>query len=220
MDKIKASGAKYLTKFNVQWGFNNVHIKDSDQWKAAFKANLGLYEPTVMFFGLCNSPSTFQAMMNNTLKDKIEEGFCIIYIDDILIFAKNKEDLECFTKCVLKSLQKADLYLKPSKCEFCKTKIKYLGLIIEEGKMMMDPTKLNGIHDWPIPKSIKQVCSFLGFRNFYQRFIQKFSELAQPMNKLLQKDQPFIWDDATQQAFNEMKKHFTEEPVLMMPDQT
>ena len=117
-----------------------------------------------MFFGLCNSPSTFQAMMNDTLKHEIEEGFCM---DDILIFAKNKEDLKCFTKCILKSLQKANLYLKPSKCKFCKIKIKYLGLIIKEGKMMMDPTKLNGICDWPIPKNVKQVCSFLGFGNFY-----------------------------------------------------
>ena len=173
-----------------------------------------------MFFGLCNSPSTFQAMMNDTLKYEIEEGFCIVYIDNILIFAKNKEDLKCFTKHVLESLQKADLYLKPSKCEFCKMKIEYLGLIIKEGKMIMDPTKLNRIRDWPIPKNVKQVCSFLGFGNFYQCFIWKFSELAQPLNKLLQKDQPFIWDNATQQAFNEMKKCFTEEPVLMMPDQT
>ena len=85
---------------------------------------------------------------------------------------------------------------------------------------MMDPTKLNGICDWPIPKNVKQVCSFLGFGKFYQCFIWKFSELAQPMNELLQKDQPFIWDNAAQQAFDEMKKHFTEEPVLMMPDQT
>ena len=173
-----------------------------------------------MFFRLCNSPSTFQAMMNDTLKYEIEEGFCIIYMDNILIFAKNKEDLEHFTKHVLESLRKADLYLKPSKCEFCKMKIEYLGFIIEEGKMMMDPTKLNGICDWPIPKNVKQVHSFLGFGNFYRCFIWKFSELAQPMNKLLQKDQPFIWDDAAQQAFDEMKKHFTKEPVFMMPDQT
>ena len=218
MDNIKASGVKYFTKFNVQWGFNNVHIKDGDQWKVAFKTNLGLYKPMVMFFGLCNSPLTFQAMMNDTLKDEIEEGFCIIYMDNILIFAKNKEDLKRFTKHVLKSLRKADLYFKPSKCEFCKMKIEYLGLIIKEGKMMMDPTKLNGICDWPIPKSVKQVCSFLGFGNFYRCFIRKFSKLAQPMNKLLQKDQPFIWDDTTQQAFNKMKKCFTEEPVLMMLD--
>ena len=104
IDKIKASRAKYFTKFDVQWGFNNVCIKDGDQWKVAFKTNLGLYKPTVMFFGLCNSPLTFQAMMNDTLKDEIEEVFCIIYIDDILIFTKNKEDLKCFTKHVLKSL--------------------------------------------------------------------------------------------------------------------
>ena len=164
---IKASGEKYFTKFNVQWGFNNICIKDGDQWKAAFKTNLGLYEPTIMFFGLCNSPSTFQAMINDTLKYEIEEGFCIVYMDNILIFTKNKEDLECFTKHVLKSLRKANLYLKPSKCEFCKTKIEYLGLIIKEGKMMMGPTKLNRICDWPIPKNIKQVHSFLGFGNFY-----------------------------------------------------
>ena len=86
--------------------------------------------------------------------------------------------------------------------------------------MMMDPTKLNGICNWPIPKNIKQVHSFLGFRNFYRCFIWKFSKLAQPMNKLLQKDQPFVWDNATQQAFDKMKKHFTKEPVLMIPDQT
>ena len=133
MDKIKASRAKYFAKFNVQWGFNNVHIKDGNQWKVAFKTNLRLYKPTIMFFGLCNSPSTFQAMMNDTLKYEIEEGFCIVYMDDILIFAKNKEDLEHFTKCILESLWKADLYLKPLKCKFCKMKIKYLGLIIEEG---------------------------------------------------------------------------------------
>ena len=99
-------------------------------------------------------------------------------------------------------------------------KIEYLGLIIEEGKMMMDPTKLNRICNLPIPKNVKQVCSFLGFGNFYQYFIWKFSKLTQPINKLLQKDQPFIWDNAAQQAFNEMKKCFTEEAVLMMPDQT
>ena len=115
MDKIKASGAKYFTKFNVWWGLNNIRIKDGNQWKVAFKTHLGLYKPTVMFFGLCNSPLTFQAMMNNTLKDEIEEGFCIVYMDNILIFAKNKEDLKCFTKHVLKSLWKANLYLKPSK---------------------------------------------------------------------------------------------------------
>ena len=126
-------------------------------------------------------------------KTKLKKGFAsYIYMDNILIFTKNKEDLKWFTKHVLESLWKADLYLKSLKCEFCKTKIEYLGLIIEEGKMMMDPIKLTRICDWPISKSVKQVHSFLGFGNFDQCFIQKFSKFAQPMNKLLQKDQSFI----------------------------
>ena len=121
----------------------------------------------VMFFGLCNSPATFQAMMNNILKDELNKGWVIVYMDDILIFLKTKEKLEEMTKRVLQQLRENDLYLKPGKCEFCKTRIKYLGLIIEEGKMMMDPSKLKGIRDWPIPKTVKQVRSWLGFGNFY-----------------------------------------------------
>ena len=168
MDKIKASGAKYFTKFDIQWGYNNVQIKDGDQWKAAFKTNIGLFKPMVMFFGLCNSPATFQAMMNDILKDELSEGWVIVYMDDILIFSKTKEKLEEMTKKVLQQLRENDLYLKPGKCEFCKTRIEYLGLIIEEGKMMMDPGKLKGIRDWPIPKTVKQVRSWLGFGNFYR----------------------------------------------------
>ena len=86
--------------------------------------------------------------------------------------------------------------------------------------MSMDPGKLNGIREWPVPKNVKQVCSWLGFGNFYQKFIQGFSHLAQPLNQLLKKDQPFIWTDEVQQLFDDMKKRFTEEPILMMPDQT
>ena len=167
MDKIKASGAKYFTKLDVRWGFNNIRIKEGDQWKAAFKTNLGLFEPTVMFFGLCNSPATFQNMMNDILKDEINDGWVIVYMDDILIFSKDKKSLEEMTKRVLQRLRENDLYLKPAKCQFCQTKIEYLGLIIEEGKMSMDPTKLSGIRDWPTPESVKQVRSFLGFGNFY-----------------------------------------------------
>jgi len=173
-----------------------------------------------MFFGLRNSLATFQAMMNDILKDELAEGGVIVYIDDILIFSKTKDKLEELTKRVLQWLWENDLYLKPGKCEFCKTWIEYLGLIIEEGKMMMDPGKLNGIRDWPIPKSVKQVCSWLGFGNFYQQFIKGFSHLAQLLNQLLKKDWPFLWDNDAQWSFDEMKKWFTEEPVLMMPNQT
>ena len=139
LDKLK--GAKLFTKFDVRWGYNNIRIKKGDEWKAAFKTNKGLFEPTVMFFGMCNSPATFQAMMDSIFKDLIAEGLIIVYMDDILIFAKDKQQLDKITRKVLQRLQENDLYLKPEKCSFEKTKIDYLGMIIEEGKISMDPTK-------------------------------------------------------------------------------
>ena len=122
-----------------RWGYNNVRIWDGDQWKAAFKTNRGLFEPTVMFFGLCNSPATFQAMMDDIFSDMITECIIIIYLDDIFLFAADETTLTNNMKKVLARLQENDLYLKPTKCEFNKTKVEYLGMVIEEGKISMDP---------------------------------------------------------------------------------
>jgi Reverse transcriptase (RNA-dependent DNA polymerase) len=155
MDKIK--GAKFFTKFDVRWGYNNVRIKAEDQWKAAFKINRGLFEPTVLFFGMCNSPATFQAMMDSIFSDMIEERRVIVYMDDILIFAENWEELQKRTKQVLQRLRENDFFLKPKKCEFNKMIMEYLKLIIQEGKLSMDPVKLSGIRDWPTPNMVKQV---------------------------------------------------------------
>ena len=112
-------------------------------------------KPTVMFFGMCNSPATFQAMMDDIFIGMIDEKLVIIYMDDIVIFAKTKEELERITKMVLAKLQEHDLFLKAKKCEFCKLKIKYLGMIIEEGKISMDPIELARIRDWPTPSTVK-----------------------------------------------------------------
>ena len=166
MDKIQ--GAKYFTKLDVHWGYNNIQIKDGDQWKVAFKTNRGLFEPTVMFFGMCNSPATFQSMMDVTFKDLIDEGIIIIYMDDLFLFTKDLVSLEENTKRVLQRLLDNDLYLKPRKCEFARTKVEWLGMIIEENRISMDTGKLKGIRDWPTPTSVKEVRGFLGFRNFYR----------------------------------------------------
>ena len=155
MDKIK--GAKFFTKFDIRWGYNNVWIRKEDQWKAAFKTNQGLFEPTIMFFGICNSLVTFQAMMDHIFIDMIEGNLVIFYMDDILIFAKTQEELERITKMVLQQLWDNDLFLKPKKCEFNKTIIKYLGLIIKKGQFSMDPVKLKGIMEWPTPSMVKQL---------------------------------------------------------------
>jgi Reverse transcriptase (RNA-dependent DNA polymerase) len=165
MDELK--GTKYFTKLNVCLGYNNVQIRKGDERKAAFKTNKGLFEPTVMFFRMCNSPATFQAMMDDIFMTMIDNQLLIVYMDNILIFANMKEELEQITKLVLEKLQEHNLFLKAKKCEFCQPKIEYLGMIIEEERISMDAVKLGGIRDWPVPTTLKQTRSFLGFGNFY-----------------------------------------------------
>ena len=218
MDKLK--GARYFSKFDIWWGYNNVRVWSGDEWKAAFKTNWGLYKPTVMFFGMCNSLVTFQAMMDKIFKKEIEGYFIIVYINDVLGFSKTINRLKKIKWIVLKKAREHDLFFKPKKCKFRKQKIKYLGLVVQEGKLAMDSTKLKGIMEWPTPKTVKEVQSFLGFVDFYWQFIKNFSHLAHPLNDLLKKDKKFIWSKECQESFDLLKKRFTEEPVLMMPDHT
>jgi hypothetical protein len=158
-----------------------------------------------MFFRMCNSLATFQAMMDSIFSDMIKGCIVIVYMDNILIFANNQEDLQKHMKMVLQRLWEHNLFLKPKKCKFNKTMMEYLGLIIQEGKLSMDPVKLSGIRDWPTPNTVKQVQGFLGFANFYRWFIKKFSELVLPLNNLLQKDTKFDWNHQCQKAFEALK---------------
>jgi len=159
--------ARYFTKLDVRWGFNNVHIKPGDEWKAAFWTNQGLFKPLVMFFGMTNSPATFQTMMNNIFWDLIAEGIMVVYLDDILIFTRTEEEHVKAIRRVLQVLQEHKLFLCPEKCEFCKERIKYLGLVISENKVSMDPVKVAGVREWPTPENKTDVQAFLGFINFY-----------------------------------------------------
>ena len=138
----------WFTKFDVRWGYNNIHIKDGDQWKAAFKTNKGLFELTVMFFGLTNSPATFQTMMDDIFRHKIATGAVIIYMDDILIATSGTLDMHrSQVSHVLAKLMAHDLYLKPEKCKFHKKEVEYLGVIVGNGQVKMDPVKVKGLTD-------------------------------------------------------------------------
>ena len=143
-------GKEWFTKFDIRWRYNNVRIKEGDQWKAAFKTNRGLFEPTVMFFGLTNSPATFQTMMDAIFREEVASGDVIIYMDDILIATNGSLDHHR-TKVthVLKKLLDNDLFLKPEKCHFHKKEVEYLGVIVGKGQVKMDPVKVQGITDWP-----------------------------------------------------------------------
>jgi hypothetical protein len=220
-------GAHIYTKLDVRWGYNNVRIKEGDEYKAAFKTRRGLFEPTVMFFGLTNSPATFQAMMNSIYQQAIAKhesrGTNIrIYMDDIAVATKNMS-LPSHREAVSDVLQVAkdhSLFFKLSKCSFHVPSIDYLGLVLEKGATKMDPVKLAGIRDWPTPKTVKDVCSFHGFCNFYRSFIRGFSNITLPLNALTKKGVEFQWTKAAQEAFDKLKEKMTEAPVLAHPDLT
>ena len=211
-------GAKYFTKLDVRWGFNNVRIKDGDEWKAAFHTNRGLFEPLVMFFGLTNSPATFQTMMNDIFQDLIMEGHVCVYMDDILIFTDTLEEHRRLLRIVLARLWEHNLYIRPEKCEFEQMKVEYLGLIVSHGKIEMDPVKVAGVMDWPTPANRKEVQAFLGFANFYRRFVEGFSHHACPLFELTKKDAKWSWGEQEQQAFDGLKKRFTSTPILRFAD--
>jgi hypothetical protein len=189
-------GAVIFTKFDIHQGYNNIRIKEGDEHKATFNTRRGLFEPTVMYFGLCNSPATFQAFMNDIFRPTIAKhdllGTVIhVYMDDIAVATKVSLSPEqshaahvAAVTDVLKVALNNDLYFKPEKCVFHATSIDYLGVILEKGVTRMDPIKIAGIKDWPMPKTVKDVCSFLGFCNFYCPFIRGFATVAGPLNKL------------------------------------
>jgi hypothetical protein len=216
IDKLRR--ARYFSKFDVRWGYNNIRIKEGDEYKAAFKTPLGLFEPTVMTFGLCNAPATFQTFMNNIFEDMIDAGHVVVYLDDILIFAEELPLLERLSQEVLARLERYDLYLKPEKCSFAQTSIEYLGLIITEGQIKMDPAKVKGITDWPTPRTVKQVQAFLGFCNFYRRFIKNFSDVARPLFDLTKKGVAFLWTQSQTTSFQTLIQAFVTAPVLALPD--
>ena len=164
---------------DVHGAYNNVRIADGDEWKAMFITELGLFEPTVMFFSMCNLPTTFQHMMDHLFVHQLVGGWLLIYMDDMLIATDDDTvlDIDCIQQS-LQVLRDNDLYIKPSKCKFLQCRIKFLGFIIENGTLSMDPVKVKGIANWPLPQTLRQLCSFLGFCNFYHRFILQYADLA------------------------------------------
>jgi hypothetical protein len=163
----KLRKASYFTKLDVQWGYNNIRIRDGDEWKAAFITNRGLFEPLVMFFGLTNSPATFQTMMDDLFYDLINRGVVVVYMDDIMVFTEMHEEHHNVVQEVLGILRDNQLYLKAEKCEFEQMEVEYLGLIVSKGEIKMDPVKVQGVDEWTVPKGKKDVQAFLRFVNFY-----------------------------------------------------
>jgi hypothetical protein len=183
----RSNGCSLYTKFNIQWGYNNMRIEEGDEWKAAFITNEGLFKPTVMFFGLTNSLATFQMMMNSIFTDNITEKWLTVYMDDMAIHTKcqPKETEEqhiqrhqSYIERILIKLMKHNLFLKPEKCTFEQPSIKFLGVQITQGEVQMDDTKVDKVCNWRIPMNVIEVHKFLGFTGYYCYFIKDYSKIA------------------------------------------
>lgn len=198
--------------------FNSIRIKEGDEEKTAFQTRWGLFEYIVMPFGLCNAPATFQSYINSVLHEYLDV-FCTAYLDDVLIFSEDPRDHQKHVRQVVECLEKAGLYLDINKCEFGVKEVKYLGLIVSTEGLKMDPSKVRAIQEWRMPASVKEVQSFLGFANFYRRFIAGYSSIAAPLTNLTRGDLkdkkfPYMPDTREYQAFLQLKRQFVEAPIL------
>ena len=219
IDDMKES--TLFTKFDIHWGYNNIRIREEDQWKAAFITSMGLFEPTVMFFGFCNAPPTFQAFMNHIFVDMLQEKWLKIYMDDLGIHTKDDITLHHEqTRRVLQHLREHGLSIKLSKCVFDAPHMEFLGMIIRQGEIKMDRKKLEAIEKWKPPTLVKGIRSFTGFANFYRKFILDFSNIITPLNLLTCKGEPWVWIQLQQRAFECLKHIFSSTPVLRIPDVT
>lgn len=187
-----------------------------EEWKTAFRCRYGLFEYTVMPFGLCNAPGTFQHYMNNTFREFLDK-FLVVYLDDFLIYSTNLRDHRKHVRMVLEKLREAELFLKPSNCQFHLQEVEFLGYVISEKGIKMDPAKVDSVTSWPTPKSPHDVRMFLGLANFYRRFISGFSKVAAPLMRLLKKEslaRRFRWVEEAQSAFDLLRQAFTSAPIL------
>jgi len=195
-DLIDNMGSKQVfTKIDLQWGFNNIRIKEGDEWKGVFMTHVGSFEPTVIFFGMTNSPATFSAMMNEILRDIINEGKVMAFVDNVLVGTEIEEGHDEIVEEVLKRLEENDLYIKPEKCVWKVQKIRFLGIIIGPNGIEMEKEKVDGVLSWLEPKNVKDIRKFLGLANYYRRFIKNFAQVARPMNVLTRKDVKWQWEE-------------------------
>ena len=218
------NGAEWFTSLHLKYGYWEVEMEEDSKALTAFTVGpLGFYECERMSFRLTNAPATFQCLMQSGLSN-LHLQYCIIYLDDIIVFSKTLEEHLTRLQAVFQKLKKAELKLKPSRCEFFKQESTYLGHVVSKNGIQTNSKKVEVIHKWPMPTNVTEIWSFLGFTNYYQRFIKKYLQVAKPLYKLIlgenasRKWNSIKWDPECQEAFDTLKELCTTTPILAYAD--
>jgi hypothetical protein len=202
-----------FSKIDLRSGYHQLKIQECDIPKTTFVTRYGLYEYTVMSFGLTNVPAYIMYLMNKVFMEYLDKFF-VVFIDDILVYSRSEEEHEEHLRLALQKLQENRLYAKLSKCEFWMKQVAFLGHVISKGGI----SEVQDVLSWNTPTSVSDIRSFLGLAGYYQRFIEGFSKISKPMTELLEKDKKFEWTSACEARFQELKKRLTTALILVMPD--
>ncbi|WVZ71044.1 hypothetical protein U9M48_019670 [Paspalum notatum var. saurae] len=213
------AGAKVFSKINLRSSYYQIKIREEDIPKTAFTTRYALYEYLVMSFGLTNAPAFFMYMMNSVFMNELDK-FVVVFIDDILIYSKSEEEHKEHLRIVLNRLKEHKLYAKFSKCAFWLKEVSFLGHILSEKGVAVDPSKVKDVLNWKQPETATEIRSFLGLAGYYRRFIKDFSKTAKPMTSLTKKNSKYVWSSNCEEVFQTLKKLLTSAPVLAQPDVT
>ena len=209
-------GTKFFSKLDLRAGYHQIRVHDADIPKTAFRTHEGHYRFLVMPFGLTNAPSTFQCLMNDLFRPYLRK-FILVFFDDILVYSKTWNDHLAHLRSVLSILQTNKLFVKETKCRFGVSQVDYLGHVISDQGVVVSPSKIQVVLEWPMPTTVRKVRGFLGLAGYYRKFIRHFGCIVAPLYQLLSKE-GFKWNEAAELAFTKLKEALTSPPVLSLPD--
>ncbi|KAJ9532359.1 hypothetical protein QJQ45_010456 [Haematococcus lacustris] len=211
------AGARVFSKIDLKSGYHQIRVAEADIHKTAFRTRYGHYEYTVMPFGLCNAPATFQRLMNDIFRPHLDQ-FVLVYLDDILIYSRSEAEHLEHLRTVLGLLRQHQLYANLSKCAFFLPSMDFLGHIISAAGIHPDPAKIRAMVEWPVPRNLNDLRSFLGSANYYRRLIHHHAHLILPLTNLLKAETPWSWGPEQQEAFERVKAALASNPVVRPPD--